>query len=205
MSPSAVSRRAKTCSLSMSGRVLISVIGRPRTVRSSASSAPARLSNVFSLLNIIAAEARMRERIPFRRSAPYGNHSSLEPPENRSIPPDRSRRAARILVELHRARHLRLGDENDLAQVKREVLHDLIDRLEYRDLASLYPASLRELLRTHAREHRVGFIEGILETRQQLRLAAPLAGAKLARTVAHVRRSPDSANDPLADIALEVH
>src|SRR4051812_28091277 len=52
MSPSATSRRAKTCSLSISGRVLMSVTGKPRMTRSPGRSAPARRSNVFSVLNI---------------------------------------------------------------------------------------------------------------------------------------------------------
>src|SRR3954466_15688056 len=54
MSASAASSRAKTCSLSMSGRVLMSVTGRPRTMRSSGSSAPARRSRVLILLNTVA-------------------------------------------------------------------------------------------------------------------------------------------------------
>src|SRR5690349_9512899 len=51
MRPSAASSRAKTCSLSISGRVLISVTGNPRMTRSSGSSAPARRRKAFSTLN----------------------------------------------------------------------------------------------------------------------------------------------------------
>src|SRR3954471_20187247 len=66
MSPSAASSRAKTCSLSMSGRVLMSVTGSPRKTRSSGSSAPARRRKVFNTLNtVLFIEEALR--LPRRR------------------------------------------------------------------------------------------------------------------------------------------
>src|SRR5690349_11508889 len=64
MSPSASSSRAKTSSLSMSGRMLLSVTGRPRMTRSSGRSAPARRSSVLILLNIHFPSATIPRAVP---------------------------------------------------------------------------------------------------------------------------------------------
>src|SRR5205823_10830242 len=83
-------------------------------------------------------------------------------------PPDRSRRAAGVFIELDRARHLRLRDEDDLSKVQREVLHDLVDRLEHRDIPGLYTPALRKLLGAQSRQHPIGLVERLLEAMHEL-------------------------------------
>src|SRR5436305_13889025 len=135
MRPSAASRRRNTSSLSMSGRVLTSVTPSPRITLSSGRSAPARLRSVLRVLNIVTVLVGP----PLAKSS--------------AIAPDRSCRATRVLVELDGTRHLRFGDENDLAKVESEMLHHLVDGLEHTDISRLYPPTLRELLRFQPRKH----------------------------------------------------
>src|SRR5690348_11935543 len=155
MSASAASSRLKTCSLWMSTRVFTSVTGSPRTTRCSGKSAPARRSRVLKVPNMKPPHAGSQTRVHAspeeENEAPIANEQ-----QPTSVPPDRACLAASVLIKLDRARHLGLGNQNDLAQMQREVLHHLIHRIEHRDLTRLDLEPVAEPGWIESREHGVG-------------------------------------------------
>src|SRR5438105_1923220 len=99
---------------------------------------------------------------------------------------------------------MQLGDEDDLTEMQREVLDDVIDCVEHRDLSTLNAARRGQVRGGKACEHRVRLIQYALEVAEEHIGGCTVLRGELAGAVSCTRDAANAGHDPLPDVAGEV-
>src|SRR4029079_10474317 len=89
--------------------------------------------------------------------------------------------------------------------MKREMLDDGIDRFEHADLPALDRPPRRKVVRRQGGDHRVYLVERLLQRVEELGRRRATARGELTVPVATIRRLTNTGDNPLPNIAGEMH
>ena len=90
--------------------------------------------------------------------------------------PDGISQSAGVFVELHRSGNMQFRHQNDLSEVKREMLDHMQDRLKHRQFPPLNHASREKIGGREAAEDLVDFAQGAFKVGEELGRRRSLPG-----------------------------
>jgi hypothetical protein len=138
------------------------------------------------------------------KGSPLSDAGTITERFSASSVPYRPRQPTGVVVELYAARRMHLRDQDDLSEVIGEVLDDVQDCIEDRQLAALDSAQLGQIRNRQTAQHPIDIIQRAIERRKQFPCRRAFTRGKFGGTVPDIRFAAYAADDPLSNVAGQV-